>query len=324
MTAADAGVSPLPPNYTTRPPTRADAPAVAVLIAHCQRAEGDAADTTTADVLGDWDGLALAEDAVLVLAPDGQLVGCADILNRRFVTVSVYGYVAPEHTRRGVGGWLVAWGEAWTRNRMERAPDGARVVTQHYLLASNAPARQLLAARGYVLVRTYYRMGVTLTQPPDVPQWPVGVRVRAFRVGHDEHATFDTVEDAFRDIWNRPPGTFERFRQMTQAAEFDPAFWLLAENEHGKLVGVCLSKVVAGRGSIDALGVRRSWRGRGLGGALLRAAIAALYARGVHEVGLSVDAQSGTSAPRVYLRAGMRVLSEYVLFQKELRAAASL
>jgi mycothiol synthase len=311
----------LPPGYTIRPPTRADAPAVAALIASCQRAEGDASDTTAADVLDDWDGLELAEDAVLVLAPDGRLAGCADILNRRFVTVSVYGYVAPEHTRRGVGGWLVEWGEAWTRARMERAPDGARVVTQHYLLASNAAARQLLAARSYAPARTYYRMGVTLTQPPPAPDWPAGVRVRAFRAGQDEHATFDTLEDAFSDIWNRPPGTFERFRQMTQAAEFDPALWLLAEDAHGELVGVCLSKVVAGRGSIDALGVRRPWRGRGLGGALLRAAFVALDARGVREVGLSVDAESGTGAPRVYLRAGMRVLSEYVLYQKELRAA---
>src|SRR4051794_12400930 len=123
MTAADAGMSQPPPGYTTRPPTIADATAVAALIASCQRAEGDAADTTTADVLSDWDGLDLTHDAVLVLAPNGQLAGCADILNRRFVTVSVYGYVAPEHTRRGVGGWLVAWGEDWTRERMEHAPD---------------------------------------------------------------------------------------------------------------------------------------------------------------------------------------------------------
>jgi ribosomal protein S18 acetylase RimI-like enzyme len=166
-------------------------------------------------------------------------------------------------------------------------------------------------------------MGLTLTQLPAAPEWPADVRVRAFRAGQDEHATFDTVEDAFHDIWNRPAGTIERFRQLTLATEFDPALWLLAEDEHGALVGVCLSKVVAGRGSIDALGVRRPWRTRGLGGALLQAAFAALYARGVREVDLSVDAESGTGAPRVYLRAGMRVLSEYVLYQKELRAAAA-
>jgi mycothiol synthase len=36
-------------------------------------------------------------------------------------------------------------------------------------------------------------------------------------------------------------------------------------------------------------------------------------------VGLSVDAESLTGAPRLYGRAGLRVSSSYALFQKDLR-----
>jgi mycothiol synthase len=70
---------------------------------------------------------------------------------------------------------------------------------------------------------------------------------------------------------------------------------------------------------VDVVAVRRPWRGRGLGLALLRHALGELYRRGVREVGLSVDAESITGAPRLYGRAGLRVSSSYALFQKELR-----
>jgi mycothiol synthase len=87
----------------------------------------------------------------------------------------------------------------------------------------------------------------------------------------------------------------------------------------GGISGVCLCKIVGDRGEVDVVGVRRPWRGRGLGLALLRHALGEFYRRGVREVGLSVDAESGTGAPRLYGRAGMRVTESYVLFQKELR-----
>jgi mycothiol synthase len=82
---------------------------------------------------------------------------------------------------------------------------------------------------------------------------------------------------------------------------------------------VCLCKVVSGRGEVDVVGVRSPWRGMGLGLALLRHALGEFYRRGVREVGLSVDAESVTGAPRLYGRAGMRVAESYVLYQKELR-----
>jgi len=67
------------------------------------------------------------------------------------------------------------------------------------------------------------------------------------------------------------------------------------------------------------MAVRYPWRNRGLGLALLRHAFGEFYRRGVREVGLSVDAESTTGAPRLYGRAAMRVAESYTLYQKELR-----
>jgi ribosomal protein S18 acetylase RimI-like enzyme len=134
---------------------------------------------------------------------------------------------------------------------------------------------------------------------------------------------FEAVEDAFRDVWNRPRGTFERFAGLTRTEVFDPSLWFLAM-DGGEIVGMALARIISGEGWVDVVGVRRPWRSRGLGLAMLRHAFAEYHWRGVEKVGLSVDAGSVTGAPRLYSRAGMHVASEYVVYQKELRPGVDL
>ena len=312
-----------PQGYRARLPTVDDAPAVAALIAACQLADRGEAETTAEELLSDWQELDLAEEAVVVDAPERGLAGYADVLNRSYVAVSVYGYVHPEHRGRGLGRYLVEWGERWARDRMDRAPEGARVVAQHYVDARNASARRLLEALGYTPARTVYRMVLDLDQPPPEPEWPEGTAARAFVPGRDEWTTFEAVEDAFRDVWGRPRNTFERFLRFARSEDFDPALSLLAEGG-GELAGACLCKTVAGKGQVAVVAVRRPCRVRGLGLALLRQTFGEYYRRGVRHVWLSVDAESATGAPRLYARAGMRVAESYLLYQKELRPGEDL
>jgi ribosomal protein S18 acetylase RimI-like enzyme len=68
------------------------------------------------------------------------------------------------------------------------------------------------------------------------------------------------------------------------------------------------------------LGVRRPWRKRGIGLALLRHSFNEFYRRGKREVGLGVDAQNLTGALRLYEHAGMHVDKAFDHYEKELRA----
>ena len=206
----------LPEGYTVRPPSREDAQEVAALIIACQLADTGASDVSLDELIDDWQGLDLAEEAVVVAAPDGRIAGYADVLNRSYVTVSVYGYVHPDHRERGIGTFLVAWGERWTSDRMTLAPEDARVVVQHYVNAANSGARRLLEAAGYAPVRGVYVMETDLDEAPPSSHWPAGVSVRAFVPGRDEHATHEAVEDAFMDLWGRPRNTFESFVRETE------------------------------------------------------------------------------------------------------------
>jgi len=146
------------------------------------------------------------------------------------------------------------------------------------------------------------------------------LEVRTFRPGEDERAVFEAVEDAFADVWGRPRGTFERFLSMTKG--LDPSLWFLATGD-GEIAGVLLAKTVAGEGWVDVVGVRRPWRRRGLGLALLRHAFGEYRRRGVRRVELSVDAGSVTGAPRLYGRAGMQTRTSYVVYQRTLTPGGS-
>jgi ribosomal protein S18 acetylase RimI-like enzyme len=65
----------------------------------------------------------------------------------------------------------------------------------------------------------------------------------------------------------------------------------------------------AGRSARGRPGVRRPWRRRGLGLALLRRAFGEFQRRGERLVQLGVDAASPTGATRLYERVGMRTIT---------------
>jgi mycothiol synthase len=312
----------LPAGYSARAATRDDAHAVGQLHTAYEAENGDPRIITAEEQLNDWLGRNLAEDAVVVLAPDGSLAAHADVFNRRYVQVSVYGGVHPLHRRQGLGTYLVRWGEAWIRERMDRAPADAQVTVQHYINTRNESACRLMEALGYSYVHTVYVMRIVMDEPPPAPEHIEGVRIRTFVPGQDERVTFEAVEEAFRDIRGRPPGDFERWLAFTESERQEPGLWYLAEDEHnGEIVGTCLGRIVSGGvgGWIGGVGVQRSWRRRGLAFALLRSVFGELYRRGERVVELSVDAGSPTGAPRLYTRAGMHISQSFSIYRKELR-----
>lgn len=280
-------------------------------------------DIDAAELRDDWQQVDLANGAVVILAPDGRIVASGDLVNRRYVRVSMYGYVHPQARGKGLGSYLVGWAERWLEERIDRAPEGVQVVLEFYANRANEEAARLFEDSGYPLVRTVYVMELDFTDEPPAPAWPTGTTVRAFRAGQDEVAFYEAGEDAFSDSWSHPPGTKEGWMAPMKADSFDPTLWFMAEDKStGEIAAVCRAQVTGDRGWVGTLGVRRAWRGRGLGLALLRQAFGELYRRGVSGVGLSVDADSPTGAPRLYRRAWMSVTRAYGVYRREIRPGA--
>jgi ribosomal protein S18 acetylase RimI-like enzyme len=87
-----------------------------------------------------------------------------------------------------------------------------------------------------------------------------------------------------------------------------------------EVAGFSQNRFRKGIGWIGTIAVRRPWRGKGLGIALLRHTFGEFYKRGMTTIGLGVDSSNLTGATRLYQRAGMYVAGEFSLYEKELRA----
>jgi ribosomal protein S18 acetylase RimI-like enzyme len=64
--------------------------------------------------------------------------------------------------------------------------------------------------------------------------------------------------------------------------------------------------------------VRRAWRGRGFGRALLHHSFREFRRRGLTRAALGVDAANATGATRLYESVGMRAYAENVVWEKTL------
>lgn len=308
----------LQPGYVVRAPRSEEVQAVADLIIAADLVEYGQADYSVEELAADWRELDLQRDAWVVVAPDGAPAGYGSVWDRGRVRLDADVYVHPEQTGRGIGTHLVRLTEVRAREFVPLAPPDARVVLNNYINDANDAASNLLRGEGYLPVRYFLRMLIDLDAPPPAPAWPTGITVRAWTTDEDGRRFYAASEEAMRDHWGHVPLSFEEWSEKSTAEHFDSGLWFLAL-DGDEPAGVAICRYYLEMGWVRTLAVRRPWRQRGLGSALLRHAFGEFYRRGKRQVGLGVDAASPTGATRLYEQAGMRVSAQYATFEKELR-----
>lgn len=139
-----------------------------------------------------------------------------------------------------------------------------------------------------------------------------------FREG-DAPAFHAALNEAFEDHWEPRPEPFEQWwaRQQKRPG-YDPSLWFyVADGE--EIAGVIRNDPnQLGGGYVGALGVRRPWRGRGYGRALLLHSFREFKRRGMARASLDVDSASPTGATRLYESVGMQVDLETVVWERRL------
>jgi ribosomal protein S18 acetylase RimI-like enzyme len=200
----------------------------------------------------------------------------------------------------------------------ELASEGAKLKV--WSPEQNANWRALLEARGYEIDHYSFRMWIDLDRDLPEPDWPEAISVRTYCRDEDEQAVYETHQETFSDQHDYERDPFDEWQQWSYREPFDPELWFLA------LDGDELAGVLFGRGErggdtslgwVSVLGVRRPWRGRGLGRALLQHAFGELRRRGKVRAGLGVDA-GNASAVRLYQRAGMTKEQAFVWYRRDL------
>jgi mycothiol synthase len=313
----------LEPSLKLRSVQWSDLEAVTQLIYDACAADGDTVVAVTADELKhEWQtpGFDLEQDAFLVEAWDGHVVGYEEFFNEyEHAKLRTDGYVHPDFRGRGIGTALLRIIEQRARDELSLAEPEVRVSLHSTIDHRDRVSHELHRNEGYQPLRYHWRMEIVLEAPPPEPRFPEGIELRPFVKGEHDVAVWQAQNEAFRDHWGSHDVTLEEWkRSRFDYPEFDPTLWPIAWD--GDLVaGFSLNRYRMGIGWISTLGVRRSWRKRGLGEALLLHSFAEFYKRGTKTIGLGVDAQNPTGATRLYQKVGMHAASEFVTYEKELR-----
>jgi len=296
--------------YSVRPAAMSDLNAVFDLVAKQRTIDFGSAMISMDDLQKRWENFDLESNTLTAFA-DGELAGYAELRDD-----SPFIYLA---TRNNVdlGFQLLKYLE---QKAAVRAGGSIRLATQ--ISERNQPLLQLFASNGYSSNLSFLIMEVTLSEPPAEPQWADGIRVRSFYRGLDEQTTYQTDEEASKDKGYHNPLKYEDWvkRMGMDRDTFDAGIWFLACTG-GDVVGVALNAhdLEPGTVWIDHLSVRREWRKKGIGKALLLHSFGEFHRRGLKTVKLSVDSKSLTNAARLYESVGMKVVQQYHIYKKDLQ-----
>jgi mycothiol synthase len=240
--------------------------------------------------------------------------------------------VDPDYEGLGIGTWLMHWAEQRALQELPNVPADLRFAPRVGTFREAEKPKKLFDEMGYQYIRSSYHMLIEMEGPVPEPVWPEGITLRTFNLETDAEALYYADTDSFRDHFGFVEQPFEegfkRFKHFVfDTKDFDPTLLFLAM-DGDEIAGFNICQAHSfddpDKGWVATLGVRRQWRKRGIGLALLRHSFNEFYHRGLRRAGLGVDAQNLTGALRLYENAGMHVEQAFDQYEKELRSGIEI
>jgi mycothiol synthase len=304
-----------------RPPAPDEADAIADMINEESTALVGFAVASAEWIRSGWSpGADIDRDFAVILAEDGALAGYLFVeFDEPYEDVFGIGAVAHDHHGRGLGTAII--GEI--ERRAHVVAEGREGLALRVGTLSDEPlVAALMTSRGFREVRRFWSMWVTFDEPPAPASEVPGVDFRTLVPGQ-EREVHACLAEAFEDHWGggiRPLDPW-LFAHGETSPHYDPEMWHLAW--HGDvLAGALMAAVESDEnpayGSVDLLGVRRAYRGRGIAEALLRRCFGSLHAVGREGAMLIVDSESQTGATRLYERVGMTPRPRFSTWERTL------
>ena len=295
-----------------RAPTLDDVPAITELFnrvtenlfGESDESQDDVRLFLTSDELDPEEDVRLAEE-------DGDLFGYADIWPNPHPTYWIDVRIAPTADAELARELL-----DWSLGRV-RARGGDHVLAGVW--SDEERLRSVMRHAGFERTRGSYRMRIDFDGELEEPRPPDGVRIRSM-TADDAPVAHATHQETFEDMWAFFPTAFENWKHWFVGDEHDWSLFFLAEAD-GEAAGVALCRrqpTDPDIGAVRVVGVRRPWRRRGVGRALMLYAFHEFRRRGMRGASLGVDAESLTGAQRLYASVGMYVAREADIFERAL------
>lgn len=328
------------PGLTLRRHTGGTAPAAEMApIANAVDAANGIDEMTTAADLEHWLGHTRAgfdpgQDVVLAEV-GGRLVGYAwlewiDTSDGGLREFRMGGYVHPDWQGRGIGRRLLAW-----QQERAQAHPAARATDRPLTLGtwssdSNVRKVRLVTSAGYAPVRYFFEMRRPTLDDVQVPPMPAGLEIRPLDTDRASlRQMWDADVEAFADHWGGFDASDAAFEAWRVDPRRDPALWVVAW-DGDEIAGGVTNAIFPEeneafgrrRGWLETVFVRRAWRRRGLGAALVGRALVRLREEGMEEAMLGVDSDNPSGALALYERAGFEVHRRFTAYRKPMEPGA--
>ena len=239
------------------------------------------------------------------------------------------GYVHPDWQGRGIGRRLLAWQEGHARDAEAAGETDRPLVLGTWAPDERRAKRRLFGRAGYEAVRYFFTMRRTQLDQVDVPPLPDGLEVRP--IGHDrasQRQLWDADVEAFEDHWGGFDASEAAFDRALASPDHDPDLWIVAW-DGDEIAGAVTNAIYAAentafarsQGWLETVFVRRRWRKRGLGAAIVARAMVRLREAGIDEAMLGVDSDNPSGALGLYERAGFVVDRRATAYRKPMEVA---
>ncbi|MBK6648154.1 MAG: GNAT family N-acetyltransferase [Anaerolineales bacterium] len=325
----------LPEGFTVRGATPADAEAAVEMFNIWMQRMAGQDDLASGDILReDWGSPRFdpEQDTRLVFSPTGQLVGYIEVWTTSTPPVHpwIWGRVHPDFGGLGIGTALMGWAEERACRVLPDLPADLRFAPRTGSLRIAEDSKRLFEDCGFIRIRSSYEMRIEMDEAPPAAIWSEGITLKTG--SHEEiPAIYRAFEESFRDHFGHIEEPFEeglaRFSHFMKSDGQDPSMWFLAM-DGDEIAGISLCRLESYSdkevGWVNILGVRRLWRKRGLGIALLLHSFGEFYRRGRRKAGLGVDAENLTGALRLYENAGMSVHMVFDTYEKTIRGGREI
>ncbi len=301
----------IPEGIELRPITAEDLPAVHGVMRRSEIKDNEPLVTPFDEVVSEYEAPYFdpESDSRLAVDGDGRVVAWAKVWYRpsteREHRAYLFGGVDPDWRRRGVGTAVFAWQMQRGRQLVTEAePDLPRAVrTNSWDWLEDA-------------IGLYERFGLEPVRYNDVLSRSLADPIPAKTVVGSELVPWNEVDseqvrqahnEAFADHWGSTPIPRESWDHLNGEPNFRPDLSFVAHAD-GEVVGYTRNAVypedwdTVGRreGWVEQLGVKRSWRRRGVASALLATSMRAFLDEGLDHAALGVDTDNPTGAYGLY------------------------
>jgi GNAT superfamily N-acetyltransferase len=238
------------------------------------------------------------------------------------------GFLIPEWRRKGIGHTMLVWMEKRLNEiAMTHPPELAKFLQVNVSQFQKSTA-VMLDRSGYLPARYFYEMvRPTLDDIPHLPL-PDGLKIRPVLPEH-YRLIWKSADETSQDEWGYKKPTEDDYKEWLISPHFQPDLWQVAwDIATNQVVGHVLTFIHQDenkqfnrkRGYTEGIGVKRSWRRRGVARALISRSLQLQKAAGMTESALVADSDSTSNVTHLYESCGFQIVKCDTIYRKQITA----